>query len=75
MSTRARYWTLHWIRALLWPLPALTLFRAGRSARHLLRNLAASSGLLASRESCKRSLIALIVWISAYPRPCGEYPD
>ena len=24
MSSNARYWTLHWIRAVLWPLPVLT---------------------------------------------------
>jgi hypothetical protein len=28
----ARYWTLHWLRVLLWPLPVLTLARAGRAA-------------------------------------------
>jgi hypothetical protein len=30
MSSSARYWTLHWVRAALWPLPVLTLVRAGR---------------------------------------------
>jgi hypothetical protein len=28
MTPRARYWTLHWVRVALWPLPVLTLFRA-----------------------------------------------
>jgi hypothetical protein len=32
MSANARYWTLHWIRVVLWPLPVLTLVRAGRHA-------------------------------------------
>jgi hypothetical protein len=37
MSADARYWTLHWLRVVLWPLPVLTLLRAGRAARNLLR--------------------------------------
>ena len=37
MSPTARYWTLHWIRVLLWPLPVLTLLRAGRGALHRLK--------------------------------------
>ena len=37
MSPNARYWTLHWLRVLLWPLPVLTLFRAGRGALNLVR--------------------------------------
>jgi hypothetical protein len=37
MSQNARYWALHWLRVALWPLPVLTLFRAGRSALHLGR--------------------------------------
>jgi len=32
MSPRTGYWTLHWIRVLLWPLPVLTLVRASRGA-------------------------------------------
>jgi len=24
MSPNTRYWTLHWLRALLWPLPVLS---------------------------------------------------
>jgi hypothetical protein len=32
MSPRTRYWTLHWLRVLLWPAPVLSLFRAGRWA-------------------------------------------
>jgi len=37
MSPNARYWTLHWLRVTLWPLPVLTLFRAGRGALKLMR--------------------------------------
>jgi hypothetical protein len=37
MSPNARYWTLHWLRVALWPLPILTLFRAGRGALNLMR--------------------------------------
>jgi hypothetical protein len=37
MSPNARYWTLHWLRALLWPLPILTLVRAGRGAINAAR--------------------------------------
>lgn len=33
MSANTRYWALHWIRVLLWPLPVLTLVRAGRALR------------------------------------------
>jgi hypothetical protein len=36
MSPDARYWTLHWLRVALWPLPILTLFRAGRGALNLM---------------------------------------
>ncbi len=36
MSRNARYWTLHWIRVVLWPLPILTLVRAARGAQHLM---------------------------------------
>jgi hypothetical protein len=32
MSPNARYWSLHWLRVLLWPLPVLTIVRAGRAA-------------------------------------------
>jgi hypothetical protein len=32
MSSNARYWTLHWMRVVLWPLPILALFRVGRGA-------------------------------------------
>ena len=37
MSSKARYWTLHWLRVALWPLPILTLFRVGRRALKLVR--------------------------------------
>jgi len=37
MSPNARYWTLHWLRVALWPLPVVTLFRAGRGALKLMR--------------------------------------
>jgi len=37
MSPNARYWTLHWIRVVLWPLPVLTLVRAGRGALDRVR--------------------------------------
>src|SRR5262245_53206589 len=37
MSPNARYRTLHWIRVALWPVPVLTLFRAGRAALNLMR--------------------------------------
>jgi hypothetical protein len=30
MSPRARYWTLHWIRVALWPLPILSLVKVWR---------------------------------------------
>jgi hypothetical protein len=33
----ARYWTLHWLRVLLWPLPVLSLMRAGRAAATAVR--------------------------------------
>jgi hypothetical protein len=33
MNARARYWTLHWIRALLFPLPVLTVVRAWSARR------------------------------------------
>jgi len=38
MSQRTRYWTMHWLRAVLWPLPALTIFRAGRAALNRMRH-------------------------------------
>ena len=37
MRSNARYWTLHWLRVALWPLPVLTLFRAGRGALKQIR--------------------------------------
>jgi hypothetical protein len=37
MTPNARYWTLHWIRVVLWPLPVLTLIRVGRGARNLIQ--------------------------------------
>ena len=36
-TPNTRYWTLHWFRALLWPLPVLSLFRAGRWAASAIR--------------------------------------
>jgi len=36
MSPNARYWTLHWLRVALWPLPLMTLLRAGRRALNLM---------------------------------------
>jgi hypothetical protein len=33
MTASARYWTLHWIRVVLWPFPVLTLVRAARHVR------------------------------------------
>jgi hypothetical protein len=40
MNPRARYWTLHWVRVALWPLPVLTLLRAGRAAVNAVRHRA-----------------------------------
>jgi hypothetical protein len=37
MNPNTRYWTLHWLRALLWPMPVLSLFRAGRAAVSAIR--------------------------------------
>jgi hypothetical protein len=37
MNANARYWTLHWVRVLLWPLPILSLVRAGRAAASAIR--------------------------------------
>jgi hypothetical protein len=37
MSPNARYWTLHWLRVALWPLPVLTLFHSGRAALKVMR--------------------------------------
>jgi hypothetical protein len=37
MSANTRYWTLHWLRVLLWPLPVLSLFRAGCAAVNAIR--------------------------------------
>jgi hypothetical protein len=37
MTTRTRYWTLHWVRVVLWPLPVLTLFRLGRATVSTIR--------------------------------------
>ena len=37
MSPHTRYWTLHWFRVALWPLPVLTLFRVARGALNLVR--------------------------------------
>lgn len=33
MSPRTRYWTIHWLRVALWPLPVLTLVRTVASPR------------------------------------------
>ena len=41
MTANARYWTLHWIRAVLWPLPVLTVVRACRGALRFARRAAA----------------------------------
>ena len=37
MGPNARYWTLHWLRVLLWPLPVLSSLQAGRRAVSALR--------------------------------------
>jgi hypothetical protein len=37
MNANARYWTLHWVRVLLWPLPVLTLLRTARAAASAVR--------------------------------------
>ena len=37
MSPSTHYWTLHWLRVLLWPAPILSLFRAGRWAMSAIR--------------------------------------
>jgi hypothetical protein len=39
MSFNTRYWTLHWVRVVLWPLPVLTLVRAGRGALNIMRRV------------------------------------
>ena len=36
MSPRIRYWTLHWIRVLLWPLPVMTIVRAWMRRRSVI---------------------------------------
>jgi len=43
MSPTARYWTLHWLRVLLWPLPVLSLLRVGRSTAGTIRSRYARS--------------------------------
>ncbi len=37
MRTSTRYWTLHWLRVVLWPFPVLTLVRATRGALQVMR--------------------------------------
>jgi hypothetical protein len=37
MSPRTHYWIIHWLRVVLWPLPVLTFFRAGRAAVNVTR--------------------------------------
>jgi hypothetical protein len=37
MTARPRYWTLHWVRVVLWPLPVLTLLRVGRATVNAAR--------------------------------------
>jgi hypothetical protein len=39
----ARYGTLHWIRVVLWPLPVLTLLKAGRAAMKAMRRWASAN--------------------------------
>jgi len=39
MTRRAHYWTLHWLRVVLWPLPVLSLFRSGHWAVSAIRRL------------------------------------
>jgi hypothetical protein len=39
MSPRTRYWTLHWLRVALWPLPVLTLFKVGRATVNAARRM------------------------------------
>jgi hypothetical protein len=38
MSRRTSYWILHCIRVVLWPLPVLTFFKAGRAAVNVMRH-------------------------------------
>jgi hypothetical protein len=38
MTPRSRYWTIHWLRVALWPLPVVTLFKAGRTALNAVRH-------------------------------------
>ena len=38
MAANTRYWVLHWLRVALWPLPVLTLFKAGRAHVATLTN-------------------------------------
>src|SRR6516164_3023419 len=42
MSPRA-YWTIHWFRLVLWPLPVLTLIRADCRSRDVARGWAADN--------------------------------
>ena len=37
MSAKTRYWTMHWLRVLLRPLPVLTFARVGRRTMDLVR--------------------------------------
>jgi len=37
MNPRTRYWTLHWLRVALWPLPVLTLLRTARATAKAVR--------------------------------------
>ena len=32
MSPRTRYWIIHWVRVLLWPLPVMTIVKCGTAA-------------------------------------------
>jgi hypothetical protein len=31
MSPRTRYWIIHWVRVVLWPLPVMTMKRVAAS--------------------------------------------
>jgi hypothetical protein len=47
MSERRRYWTLHWARVALWPLPVLTMVRTARAAVNALRREALTAAFVA----------------------------
>ena len=69
MSARTRYWTMHWPRVVLWPLPVLTFFKAGRAAANVMRGRYAT---MSAYDQSGHSRVSLDLSDASKPEDLGR---